>query len=34
MAKQSILIGTIANDGTGTNLREGGDIINDNFDEI
>ena len=34
MAKQSILIGTIANDGTGTNLREGGDIINDNFNEI
>jgi len=34
MAKQSILIGTIANDGTGTNLRDGGDIINDNFDEI
>lgn len=34
MAKQSIQIGTIANDGTGTNLREGGDIINDNFDEI
>lgn len=34
MAKQSISIGTIANDGTGTNLREGGDIINDNFDEI
>ena len=34
MAKQSIQIGTIANDGTGTNLRDGGDIINDNFDEI
>jgi len=34
MAKQSILIGSIANDGTGTNLREGGDIINDNFNEI
>lgn len=34
MAKQSISIGTIANDGTGTNLREGGDIINDNFNEI
>ena len=34
MAKQSINIGTIANDGTGTNLREGGDIVNDNFNEI
>ena len=34
MAKQSISIGTIANDGTGTNLREGGDIVNDNFNEI
>ena len=34
MAKQSILIGTIANDGTGTNLRDGGDLVNDNFNEI
>ena len=34
MAKQSIDIGTIANDGTGSNLREGGDIVNDNFNEI
>ncbi len=34
MAKQSINIGSIANDGTGTNLREGGDIVNDNFNEI
>jgi len=34
MAKQSIDIGSIANDGTGSNLREGGDIVNDNFNEI
>ena len=34
MAKQSINIGSIPNDGTGSNLREGGDIVNDNFDEI
>ena len=34
MAKQSISIGSIANDGTGSNLRDGGDIINDNFNEI
>jgi hypothetical protein len=34
MAKQSINIGSIANDGTGSNLREGGDIVNDNFNEI
>ena len=34
MAKQSISIGSIANDGTGSNLREGGDIVNDNFNEI
>ena len=34
MAKQTINIGTIANDGTGSNLRVGGTIINDNFNEI
>ena len=34
MAKQSINIGTIPNDGTGTTLRDGGDLINDNFNEI
>ena len=34
MAKQIINIGTVANDGTGTNLRSGGSIINDNFNEI
>jgi hypothetical protein len=34
MAKQTINIGAVANDGTGTNLRSGGTIINDNFNEI
>lgn len=34
MAKQTIALGTIANDGTGTNLRAAGDMINDNFDEL
>ena len=34
MALQSINIGTAANDGTGDNLRVGGDKINDNFSEI
>lgn len=34
MAKQSINIGTSANDGSGTSLRDGGDLINDNFNEI
>ena len=34
MAKQSIFLGTSANDGTGSNLRAGGTIINQNFDEI
>ena len=34
MAKQAIDIGTTANDGTGTTLRAGGDLINDNFNEI
>jgi hypothetical protein len=34
MAKQTINIGAVANDGTGTNLRTGATIINDNFNEI
>ena len=34
MAKQTLNIGSVANDGTGTNLRSGGTIINDNFNEI
>jgi hypothetical protein len=34
MAKQTINIGTVANDGTGSTLRAGGDLINDNFTEI
>ena len=34
MAKQSINIGSAANDGTGSNLRTGGTIINNNFNEV
>ena len=34
MAKQSINIGTTANDDTGTTIRAGGDLINDNFNEL
>ena len=34
MAKQTINIGTIADDGTGNTIRAGGDITNDNFNEI
>ena len=34
MALQSLNLGTLANDGTGDNLRVGGDKINDNFSEI
>ena len=34
MAKQVINIGSTANDGTGSTLRAGGDLINDNFNEI
>jgi len=34
MAKQTINIGTVANDGTGSTLRDTGDLINDNFNEI
>lgn len=34
MAKQTIFLGTTANDGTGTPLRDSLDICNDNFDEL
>ena len=34
MAKQIINIGTTADDGTGSTIRAGGDLINDNFNEI
>jgi hypothetical protein len=34
MAKQSLNLGSAPNDGTGSNLRDGGDLINDNFNEI
>ena len=34
MAKQTINLGTTPNDGTGDNLRVGGDKVNDNFDEL
>ena len=34
MPKQVIFTGTAANDGTGSNLRSGGIIINNNFNEI
>jgi hypothetical protein len=34
MAQQTINLGTIPNDGTGTPLRDGGDIINDNMTEL
>src|SRR6056300_830676 len=34
MAKQSINIGSVPNDGTGSTLRDAGDLINDNFNEI
>ena len=34
MAKQTIFLGTVAGDGSGTRLRLGGDMINDNFDEL
>jgi len=34
MSKQLINIGSVANDGTGSSLRDGGDLINDNFNEI
>jgi hypothetical protein len=34
MAKQTVNIGTVANDGTGDEIRTGGDKINDNFNEL
>ena len=34
MAKQIINIGSVADDGTGSTIRAGGDIANDNFNEI
>lgn len=34
MAKQTIDIGSTPNDGTGSTLRAGGDLINDNFTEL
>lgn len=34
MSRQVLFLGTTADDDTGTNLRDGGDIINDNFDEV
>jgi len=34
MAKQTIGIGTSANDGTGDSVRAGGDKVNDNFTEV
>ena len=34
MAKQSIGLGTTANDGTGDTIRAGGDKVNDNFTEL
>ena len=34
MAKQTVGIGSAANDGTGDTLRIGADKINDNFNEI
>lgn len=34
MAKQTVNIGTVANDNTGDNLRIAGDKINDNFTEL
>ena len=34
MAKQTVGIGSSANDGSGDTLRVGADKINDNFNEI
>ena len=34
MVKQIINIGSTANDGTGSTIRAGGDIVNDNFTEV
>ena len=34
MAKQTVNIGTVANDGTGDQLRTAFDKLNDNFNEV
>ncbi len=34
MAKQTINVGTTDNDGTGSTIKAGGNIINDNFTEV
>ena len=34
MSKQTINVGITANDGTGSTIRTGGTIINDNFTEV
>ena len=34
MAKQTVNIGAVANDGTGDQLRNAFDKLNDNFDEV
>ena len=34
MAKQTISVGSAPNDGTGSTIRDGGILINDNFNEI
>lgn len=34
MAKRTIGIGTLPNDGTGSTLRAGGELVNQNFDEV
>ena len=34
MSKQTVDIGSSANDGTGDSIRNGGDKINDNFTEL
>ena len=34
MAKQDLNIGTLANDGTGDTLRDGGTKVKSNFDEL
>ena len=34
MAKQTVDLGSSANDGTGDSIRSGGDKINDNFTEV
>ena len=34
MAKQTVDLGSSANDGTGDSIRSGGDKVNDNFTEL